>query len=407
MCLARQQWSKVNAILLALSFWMCWNFWLSLFFATSLFLFASTSDFLANFYTAGQSWLSQANPYANPNIVFVYPPASLPFFGFFALFNPETAALLWTVTYFSLFVLAGAALAYTIKGEGRTLFLCFTVLLFFSSYPILAMVELSQADLLVASITILALAAERLHRRYLSALLLALAVLLKIDPVFLLIYFVIFRRDFKYLAGFTAFLAGLVGVSLFVVPIQWYWYYIAKVVPTLYSQYSMESSESIVRFLWYLGLSRAELQAFSMLGVGMFALFAFCVNSNRWKNCFAKSAIRAEAMFLLNGLVVLFFSPRSLIYPYAWVVLPLGLFLSSVMREDCRVTYLLLVGIAGMLLCSQPSGWSGYFLNSYFVSMVVPTLMIGNLILIISLILIYLCPNTIFHNVKKPFNRRK
>ncbi|MGD0424972.1 MAG: glycosyltransferase family 87 protein [Candidatus Bathyarchaeia archaeon] len=405
--MARQQWSKINAILLAFSFWMFWNFWLSLFFATSLFLFATTSDFLANFYTAGQSWLSQANPYANSSIVFVYPPTSLPFFGFFALFNFETAASLWTVTYFSLFVIAGAALAYTIKGEGRSLFLCLTVLLFFSSYPILAVVELSQADLLVASITILALVAERLQRRYLSAFLLALAVLLKMDPVFLLIYFVIFRRDLKYLARFIVFLAGLVGVSLFIVPIQWYWYYIVKVVPTLYSQYSLESSESIVRFLSYLGLSKAELQAISMLGVGVFALFAFYVNSNRWKNCFAKKTIRAEAMFLMNGLVILFFSPRSLIYPYAWGVLPLALFLSSLMLADCRATYLLLVGIAGVLLSSQPTGWTGYFLNSYFVSMVVPTLMIGNLMFIISMILIYVCPNTIFHSVKKPFDRRK
>jgi hypothetical protein len=269
------------------------------------------------------------------------------------------------------------------------------------------MVELSQADLLVASITILALVAERLQRRYLSAFLLALAVLLKMDPVFLLIYFVIFRRDLKYLVGFTASLAGLIGVSLFVVPIQWYWYYIVKVVPTLYADYSLVNDESIVRFLWYLGLSKAELQVVSLLGVGMFALFAFYVNSNRWRNCFGKRTIRAEAMFLMNGLVILFFSPHSLIYPYAWVVLPLALFLSSLMLEDCRFTYLLLVGIAGLFLSSQPSGWTGYFLNSYFVSMLVPTILIGNSILIINLIPIYLCPNTIFHSIKKPFVGRK
>jgi hypothetical protein len=106
-------------------------------------------------------------------------------------------------------------------------------------------------------------------------------------------------------------------------------------------------------------------------------------------------------MFLLNGLVVLFFSPHSLIYPYAWTVLPLALFLSSVMLEKCRFAYLLLAGIAGPFLSSQPTGWTGYFLASnYFVSMAVPTILIGNSIVIASLIPIYLHPNTEFHRIE-------
>ena len=406
-CLAELQWSKVNAIILAVSSWFFWNFWLSLFFATTLYLSTSTTDFAA-FYGAGQSWLSHANPYINSGsgFGFIYPPTSLPFFGAFALFNADTAILLWTVTYFSLFVIAGAALAYTIEGERRSLFICLIVLIFFSSFPILWLIELSQADLLVASITVLALAAGRLRRRYLSAFILALAVLLKIDPVFLLIYFVIFRRDWKYLVGFIASLAGVIGVSLFVVPIQWYWYYVVKILPTQYTDYSMLNDQSVVRFLWYLGLNKVELQAISMLGLGLFTLFAFYVSSNRWRNCFGKKTIRGEAMFLMNGLVILFLSPHSLIYPYAWVVLPLALFLSSLMSESSRFTYLLLVGIAGLLLNSQPTGWTGYFLNSYFVSMLVPTILIGNSILIVSLIPIYLCPNIIFHSVNPIGGRR-
>lgn len=166
----RPTWSKINVLVLTISFWFIWNYWLNLFFHTANFLYdTQASDFLVNFYTAGQSWLAGSNPYANPQIVFPYTPASLPFFGFFALFDQLTAAQYWMLTYLCLFAVALVALAFTVKKDRRNLFVCLTVLLFFSSFPLLWLVELSQSDLLVASLTVLSFATERLGHRYLSS----------------------------------------------------------------------------------------------------------------------------------------------------------------------------------------------------------------------------------------------
>ena len=407
MGLTRPAWSKVNVLILGISFWFFWNYWLDLFFYTSVYLFdAKQSAFLGDFYTAGQAWLAGANPYAISQITFVYPPTSLPFFGMFALFDPESSAVLWMLTYFSLFALALTIMAFTIKGERRFLFVCLVVLLFFSSFPLLYMIEISEVDLIVASLTILSLAAERFGRRFLSAFLLSVGTLMKLNPIFLLIYFVIFRRDLKYLIYFVVSMVVTIGVSLLAVPVQLYWYYLVNILPHLYAQYGVSDTQSIIRFLWLAGLEEPFLQVVSITGVVFFAIFAFYVNSNRWRN-FGNSTIRGDAMFLMNGLVVLFFSPRSYISPYAWVIMPLGLFLSSLLMENSRSIYLLLISVATFLLNSQPTGFTGWFLNTYFVSMVVPTITIGNLVMIIGLIPIFLRPTAIFHGIKNQLIHRK
>ena len=273
MSLTRPAWSKVNALILGISFWFFWNWWLSLFFSTSLYLFnASQSAFLGDFYAAGQAWLVGANPYASSQITFVYPPASLPFFGVFALINPESSAVLWMLTYFSLFAIALTVMAFTIKGERRFLFVCLVVLLFFSSFPLLYMIELSEADLIVASLTVLSLAAERFGRRFLSAFLLSVGTLMKLNPIFLLIYFVIFRRDLKYLIYFVASTVVIIGVSLLGVPVQLYWYYLVNILPHLYVQYQISEVQSIIRLLWLAGLEEPYLQVVSITGVVLFAI---------------------------------------------------------------------------------------------------------------------------------------
>jgi hypothetical protein len=269
------------------------------------------------------------------------------------------------------------------------------------------MIELSEADLIVASLTILSLAAERFGRRFLSAFLLSVGTLMKLNPIFLLIYFVIFRRDLKYLIYFVASTVVIIGVSLLAVPVQLYWYYLVNIVPHLYIQYQVSETQSIIRLLWLAGLEEPFLQVVSFTGVVLFAIFAFYVNSNRWRNAFGNSTIRGDGMFLMNGLVVLFFSPRSYVSPYSWVIIPLGLFLSSLLMENSRSIYLMLISVATFLLNSQPTGFTGWFLNTYVVSMVVPTITIGNLMMIIGLIPIFIRPTAIFHGIKNQLTHRK
>lgn len=364
------------------------------------------SDFHA-LYMAGKSWLSGSNPYVNlqAHTNFAYPPASLPFFGMFTIFDFNLATQLWVFTYVSLFAVALLALALTLKGERRYLYVSIAVLLFLVSFPLQMLLELGQIDLLVANLTIMSLVVERLKRHSVSAVFLSIATLLKGPAVFLLIYFVIFRRDLKYLVHFTFSTFVIVGASLLVVPIKLYWFYLVNVLPTLYSEYSLGESQSIVRVLYLAGLNEPTLQAISVAGFVLLAIFAFCANSNRWAKVFGKRTLRADAMFLMNVLIVLLLSPRSLISPYVWVILPVALFLSALLVEDVRLAYLGVVGLAAFLVNSNPHPYFFFYLGMSVT--IIPWMMIGNLMMTISLIPIYIRPNAIFRNVKSQLIHRR
>ncbi|HMK83412.1 MAG TPA: glycosyltransferase family 87 protein [Candidatus Bathyarchaeia archaeon] len=304
----------------------------------------------------------------------------------FALFNFEFAARLWTVMYISLFVLACVALALTLKPERRYLFISVAVLFFFTSFSFLRLLELSQIDMLVASLTVLSLVSQRMKRNLLSAVILSLGILLKGSAIFFLIYFVVFRRDLKYLVYFLVCALVTVGVSLVVVPVQWYWYWIMNVVPTMYSEFGLRDSQSIVSLLWLAGFGKPVLQVVSLFGLGLLTIFALYAGSKRWVKTLRGDTIYADAMFLINGLVILLLSPFSLIYPYVWVILPLALFLSALLMRKPRLWYLALVVFAAFLLNSSPYGFAGEPFRLMFVSISLPTATIGSLILSTSLI---------------------
>jgi hypothetical protein len=364
------------------------------------------SDFFV-FYVAGRSWLSHSNPYiVSPQcsthcVPFVYPPASLPFFGLFGLFNFNLAGQLWTVTYLALFLAALLTLAITVKGGRRFLFLSLAVLLFFTSFPLESLMEFSQSDLLIASLAILSLASQRLKHEFLSAVLLAMAILLKGTPILLLIYFVAFRRDLQYLARFLVSSLAIVGASMLVVPVGLYWYYIVNVAPTLSEAIALVDNQSIVGLMSLAGLSKVTPYV-SLAGFGLFTLFSFYASSNWRANAFGKKTLCADGMFLMNVLIMLLFGPRSTIYPYVWVILPLALFLSGLLMEELRLAYLALVGIETVLMNSNPYPlfffrWNPQAFFFYFgvPVTVIPWAMIGNLMMILSLIPVYLRPSTI------------
>jgi hypothetical protein len=93
-------------------------------------------------------------------------------------------------------------------------------------------------------------------------------------------------------------------------------------------------------------------------------------------------------MFLMNGLIILLLSPRSTIYPYVWVILPLAMLLSTLLMEDVRIAYLALVGAAVFLLNAT---LTQTFLNNA----TLPLATIGNLILTFSLVLICFRPGIV------------
>jgi hypothetical protein len=202
----------------------------------------------------------------------------------------------------------------------------------------------------------------------------------------------------------------IVGASLLVVPIGLYWYYIVNVVPMLSVALSLESNQSLVGSMSLAGMSK--LTPFvSLAGFGLFALFSFNVNSNRWASAFGKRTLREDAMFLMNILVMLLFDPRSLVYPYVWVILPLALFLSTLLMEGPKLAYLALIGFATCFLNSSsgaavlsfivyPASLPTFMIGNLIMAIQRGSLMIGNLMMVTSLILIYLCPYAIFRRVK-------
>jgi hypothetical protein len=362
------------------------------------------SDFLTYYFTGGGTWLSGSNPYAN-QAQFAYPPTFLPFFGLFSFLGDiNLAAKLWVVSYFSVFTIASVALSFTLSSERRYVYLAVALLLLLISFPLKYLIELSQIDLFVASLTVLSLVCQRIDRKIASAFLLSVATLFKGPAIFLLIYFAIFRRDLKYLLYFAASTIAIVGISLIVVPIKLYSDYFVNVLPTLFSQYELPDSQSVVRLLYLAGLSKPALQIVSVAGIGLFAIFAFTVGSSKSLVLFGESSILDDGVFLMNGLIVLLFSPRSLIYPYVWVILPLALFLSGILVEaNPKLLYLGVICLGAFLVNSEPYSPNAPFSLSTLT--LIPWITIGNLLLTLSLMPMYVRPLAFFRS--KHFMRHK
>ena len=114
---------------------IAWNYWIpTLLYPTtasrSAVAYGAGSPDFKIFYLAGHALLSHTPPSK-----FIYPPASLPFYAFFSLFNIELAGRLWMITYLLTFLVALISLAITFNRVRRAYFVSLTGLLFFTSYP--------------------------------------------------------------------------------------------------------------------------------------------------------------------------------------------------------------------------------------------------------------------------------
>ena len=350
-----------------------------------------------NLYGNGKWWL--AGLYVDPTTraftyPFAYPPTSLPFFGFFALFGFGIAAQLWTAMSLAAFAIASLGLFFVVDSKRRYLFASIASLLFFTSYPLQLELHLGQINLLIGSLTVLSLVCQRMQHRFASAALLAVGTMMKGPPVLFLIYFVAFRRDLRYLVDFLICCLVGFGLSLLVVPIQLYSYWIVNIVPTLFVGSGVEINESIMRPLTQ--SNSAYLTPMILLaGVCLCAALAFYVNSHRFKGL-QRSSLSADAMFLMNTLVILFLGSRSWPQDYVWVILPAALFLSGLMMEDVKIAYFALIGVATFLVNFNTYPIFPYYLN--FPITMIPTGLVGSVLMFIALVLYYLRHGTILPN---------
>ena len=304
------------------------------------------------FYTAGRALLQHRNPYPAFPVYgqsqFIYPPTSLLLYGVYAIFNFDFAKALWFTTYLSAFAAAAFSCTFAIKGERKRWFGLIALLLALASYPFHNLMFGGQSDLLVASVTVLSLVGQRLKHDYVSAFLLSIATLLKGPPILLLIYFVLYRRDFKYLLRFLLSTAIIVGASLVLIPTQLYWYYFVNVAPRLLIP-AGQFHQSAVSYLATVNANYLS-PAVSIGGVALFAFFAFYTNSKRTD----KNPLRDDAMFLMNIFIYLLLGPETSPYSYVWVILPLALVVSALLADErVRFTYIALISFEAFLLSSN------------------------------------------------------
>jgi len=359
----------------------------------------------SNLYESGKWWLSGAyvnyrthsiSPYA-----FAYPPSSLPFFGFFAKFDFGVAAQLWTGMSLAIFLVALLSAAYTLKPARRYLFVSIAALLFFTSYALRAELQLGQINMLLVGLTILSLIAHRSSHTRVSATLLAAGTLLKGPPVLFLVYFVVFHRDFQYLIHFLESAVATVGVSLLFVPIQLYWTWIANVLPTLLVAGALPINESVTGAISLSGLGYLTPALF-VTGICVFATFAYSVYPKSLTKRGSPASVAADAMFLMNSLVILLLGTRSWIQDYVWIIIPVTLFLSALLVQGVRTHYFMIVGVATFLFnCSTYPLFMYYF--NYYPTMayylpyaeMVPTGLMGGLLMAPALILLFIWPQNI------------
>jgi hypothetical protein len=379
--------SRQWIVLLALvSLLVGWNYWLDKFFISSPFaLFGGGFGDFEIYRLAGAAWLLHENPYvASP--AFIYPPTSLPFFALYASLPFHSAGQLWWITYFTFFVVACISLCLTVKSnDRRLLFLTIAALLFFTSYPLLVLFQLGQADLLAEALAILSLALQRSRHGFASAIMLSLSVLLKGPAVLLLAYFVLFRRDLSYLVHFLLSSLVIAGASLLIVPVGDYWYYLSHVIPTFSGVINANSNQSVGGLL-LMGHLNYAASVVLLGGYVLFAFFSYWTGPRRLP--FNQQDLPPDAMFLMNVLIMLLFDPRSIIYPYVWVILPLALFLSAILMERVRSSYLGLVGFGVFLLNSN-------LLPSFLSYQVLPLEVVGNILMSFCLLFLYVLSSVV------------
>ena len=380
--------------------WVIWNQWATFFFWLTNWVTVSNTNVFSeffSFYENGKWWL--AGLYLDPithafTYPFAYPPTSLPFFGFFALFDFGIATQLWTAMSLAAFTIASLSLFFVVGSKRRYLFASIASLLFFTSYPLQLELHLGQINLLIGSLTVLSLACQRTQHRFASAALLAVGTMLKGPPVLFLIYFVAFRRDLRYLADFLVCCLVGFGLSLFFVPIQLYSYWVVNIVPTLFVGSGVEINESVMQSLTLSDLGYLT-PVILLAGVCLYAAFAFYVNSHRFKGL-QRSSLSSDAMFLMNTLVILFLGSRSWPQDYVWLILPAALFLSGLMMEDVKIAYFALIGVATFLVNFNTYPIFPYYLN--FQVTMIPTGLVGSVLMFIALVLYYLRHGTIVPN---------
>lgn len=182
------------------------------------------------------------------------------------------------------------------------------------SYPLAYLIRQGQIDLISSSISFLALLFYLNKRPNLSALCLAIATLVKLNPVMLLATFVLFTGDWKYLLRYGIAVAALVLLScLFISPDE-YRVFALQVLPAMTKGVTGTHNQTPLR---YFAGDRWIPRIITVSLASSLSLFALWVG----RKITQKSQPQIYAMYLLNVAVMLLASGKAWLMAYTWFLL--------------------------------------------------------------------------------------
>jgi hypothetical protein len=380
--------TPVRILFLLLIVLICWNFWLHS--AWEMYNTVSQTnagelhnvDFFA-YYKAGSRFLSNDNPYfwgrdaQNDPVIsdFVYPPAVLPFFSLLSRIPYDLARLVWLIAYGLSFACILGWMVMSFAPEWRDVFLVSGLVLTMASFPLLSHLEHGQVDIFIISLIMASFLSYVRKKRLLAAIFLAVATLIKVSPGFLLIYFVLFRRDLRFLMMYIGSLAIMMVFSLLFVPIGWYLDYVRYVLPEVGQGTSFWLNESILKYLIFSpGIARAA----GITGLGLLAVVIWLIS--RRYSAEERMAVLplgnggtiGELVFILNLTGTLIFLGRAWVAAYVWLIIPSAWLVTILLARRIKLPWVggICVGIAlvtakvyGFPILNSLNLWGGIILT--------------------------------------------
>jgi hypothetical protein len=297
-----------------------------------------------------------------------YPPTFFPFFALFSLLDYETARRVFLLFNLLVFGLTLLLLMKLSQPDERIPALLLGIGLALLSAPLLEMIHYGQIALLVGCASFASLLFYLNQQKNLSALLLAVAVLIKVNPIMLLATFVLFFNDWKYLLRFGVAFAGIVLLSLLFVTPDLYWIFITKILPNLTGMPpAYYVNQTPLRWLvnnaipFFPNADKVFLARLYTIS-GMLSLAGFALWAGK-RNHTLTTLIRtgtkkvdalfiAYSFFLINISAALLLSARTWSHTYVWYILPfIPVILYAVRRT--KWWFVVLIGLAVFGVTSQ------------------------------------------------------
>jgi hypothetical protein len=350
-----------------------WNFWLPT--ARDFFSLQTKPPLPPNvdfftYYTAGLRFERGENPYYWPATdvapqtftEYIYPPTFLPLFGLLSRLPYDTARTLWASLYGLAYLGAFLSMLWATRRDLRLPFLALSAVLTLLSFPLLFHIRNGQSDVFIISLLLVGYVGHRRGHNALAGVLLALATVAKVSPVFLLIYYVVYLRDRRLLLATLAALVSLFGISLIWVPLPLYPDYLLHVLPNIAGGTSYWFSQSLLRFAAGNGWLARGISA---VVIGGFAWLAWTLAKRpdhrpEYSDMFLGALpFAGEGVFLLNLLVIVLSVGMAWPMTYVWMILPCALLLTGLLRARVRVWFLIAVSAAVGLMEAKVYGLPG------------------------------------------------